>query len=651
MGCLNCLAAALSCASAAFAETFNPYGVCAHVSRNEFDIRQTEFALAREAGFGVIRTDFDWRNIQPASNRWAFGTFDTLVNDAATAGLQILPILAYENRIANPAYLHLDAWERYVRTTVTRYKDRIPCWEIWNEENIKSFWAKPSATNYTALLKRSYTTIKSIDPKLEVILGGLAGVPYDYIESLYQVGAAPYFDALVIHPYSQPQPPEAELEEKIAKVRAIMSTHGDASKPIWFSEIGWPTPRIPDKLRIPGLLAAGYAAAKPGRPGPRDIFALMDRHFGDTAEFQTLIRKEFPAARQIRFVTFEAAAGAIAAATPDDLVILPFSEDFPAGPAFETAYAFVKAGGVLADLGGMPLWSGLAPDEEGLYTEKTDGAPFRARLRIDTEAWWNKGKSIPKETGRLRLNPAAGKGLAIPAGTEAKRFLKPSGLKPGDCFIPLLSAAESNYTGTVAAVIRYGSDLKGAFIASGLFEIVTGNVTSEEAQAKFVPRANLIAFACGVGRVIWYEFQAPESKADDPESFFGILHRDLSPRPAYLAYKAFIAARPAGSVAVTNLPWRAQDKTLYHPQWRRPDGTAAGALWSYAASDAVTVEATFSAPGVRLTDHLGKPIRAENAASGHLRLRLTDAPLYFSGAELKAVSTIFPHSVKVKGNP
>jgi hypothetical protein len=55
--------------------------------------------------------------------------------------------------------------------------------------------------------------------------------------------------------------------------------------------------------------------------------------------------------------------------------------------------------------------------------------------------------------------------------------------------------------------------------------------SSEIKQAKMLTRAQLIAQQLGVAKVFWYEFQAPEHDDLDPESHFGILHRDLSPSP------------------------------------------------------------------------------------------------------------------------
>jgi hypothetical protein len=66
---------------------------------------------------------------------------------------------------------------------------------------------------------------------------------------MYAAGAEGSFDALALHPYQGPaaEAPEAPPAEhpyritNVEKVRQVMVEHGDAGKPIWFTEFGWTT--------------------------------------------------------------------------------------------------------------------------------------------------------------------------------------------------------------------------------------------------------------------------------------------------------------------------------------------------------------------------------------------------------------------------
>ena len=135
----------------------SPYGVCAHVTRGqEFPTRATAFEHIRGAGIACVRSDFDWSSVQPDASTWTFDHLDAALDDAEKAGIQLLPILAYSTRFANPAHEHLDAWKTYVRKLVERYQSRIPVWEVWNEQNIPGFWKEPDPAAYLNLLKVSW---------------------------------------------------------------------------------------------------------------------------------------------------------------------------------------------------------------------------------------------------------------------------------------------------------------------------------------------------------------------------------------------------------------------------------------------------------------------------------------------------------------
>lgn len=222
----------------------SPYGVCAHVSRGEErPIARQEFSLMNQAGIVWVRTDFDWSGVERAPGKWTFDHLDQVVAWAEEAGICLLPILDYDVPWARPAYKHLDKWLEYVRRTVGRYKDRLRYWEVWNEPNLEGFWRdKPSAENYVTLLRATYQEIKRIDPDLVVLLGGMAGIPWDYLEGIYRAGGRDFFDIMNVHPYRYPRTPEeSRLEADILRLRELMSRHADREKPIWITEIGWPT--------------------------------------------------------------------------------------------------------------------------------------------------------------------------------------------------------------------------------------------------------------------------------------------------------------------------------------------------------------------------------------------------------------------------
>jgi hypothetical protein len=119
----------------------------------------------------------------------------------------------------------------------------------------------------------------------------------------------------------------------------------------------------------------------------------------------------------------------------------------------------------------------------------------------------------------------------------------------------------------------------------------------------------------------------------DKESHFGLVHGNFAPKPAYAAYMTFIGARPAGSVQ-KSVRWKSKDCKDYYPQWTRPDGTAAGMVWTAGAERRVRL--TFSSRKISFFDVSGVCVRPHREGSVY-HLNISGSPIYFAGGELKAI--------------
>lgn len=619
---VTALAAALL--SGAAESEQSPYGVCAHLAREEFKEHQSSMRLMQQAGIRWARADFSWSTVQPSEDIWDFKRFDAILASAPQHGIQILPILNYNNRFADPAWRHLDKWERYVRALAERYQERIPVWEVWNEQNLQNFWKDPNPENYLPLLKRSYETIKAVNPDLKVAVGGYAGIPFDYIEKLYELGGGRYFDIMNVHPYSHPRPPEENLAERLAQLRELMRKHGDADKPVWITEIGWPTPEVMGADR--GLIRAALATLLPKKPIYRAI-CIRDPAGGSEGWLTAdRIAPRLPENCSIQILDFDAVAPTLDN-YPIDIVMLPPGENFHL-EGVDRLVRYVREGGVVVALDKMPLWYGYTRDADGLWRRSNKSAYHT--LRIQPEAWWNNKGVIPEEMEVRYAGPAT-ELPDHPAKIVADRFLQPHNFKEGDRFIPLLQGKTETYTGTAAAIYDFNSDWKGALVVSTLAE-GGSHAVDFHGQSQMLPRAQIIARRCGVERIFWYEFQAPEYDPVDKESHFGIVRKDFSEKPAYAAYRTLTEQLPPGSAFIEK-EWHRADKSLYYPQWRLPGGSPAGALWAYGAPGIYRV-AFSGTPEFRTNS--GQPLTPPSS-DGSVILSLDGAPLYFRGAEIQRI--------------
>jgi len=208
-------------------------------------------------------------------------------------------------------------------------------------------------------------------------------------------------------------------------------------------------------------------------------------------------------------------------------------------------------------------------------------------------------------------------------------------MKEGDRFIPLMQGTQDGYNGVGAAIIKYGSDMKGAVVLSGIREGGMRGSTEDE-QARITMRANMMLLQLGIVQIFNYEFHAPEADDLDQESHFGIVHKDLSPKPAYHAYRTFTTQRPPNAT-VLNVPWKSPDGSLYFPQWKMSSGQTSGAIWAYRQKGKYAL--TFSTSMVKLVSYLGEEIKGD--WKGNVcTLPLSDAPVYFSGGSLTSAKLL-----------
>lgn len=142
----------------------------------------------------------------------------------------------------------------FIHTLAGHWAGRVAAYEVWNEEDSSRWWmGAPNPTAYTQLLQVAYPAIKSADPQATVLLGGLTGNDYVFLQSVYQAGGKGYFDAVGVHtdtacnvssPYQYLRDDNGRLDpDSFLGYREIHATelaNGD-DKPIWMTEMSWRT--------------------------------------------------------------------------------------------------------------------------------------------------------------------------------------------------------------------------------------------------------------------------------------------------------------------------------------------------------------------------------------------------------------------------
>ena len=537
---LGLFAALLTATAGAFAG--EPiYGICEHVACRGFDHDNCdrEFAQIAKAGVTWVRTDFLWGICEPKDGEWDWSVFDDTVAKAEAHGLTLLPILCYDSPVRGKhAWEEPDRWCRFVRETVRRYRRSFRVVEVWNEPNIFFWKPHPDAAQYTALLKETYRVVKEEAPEIEVMIGGMAGVPLDYLEKVYAAGGKDFFDIMNVHPYSWPAPPDGRLDVELKGLKDLMAKHGDAAKPIWITEHGWPTHRVGLPERYAFL--SGLAIARPGQERWRVAYAVTKKDDASAEGIAETIAETLGKGSTAKAYASAALRDALRGGELD-AVVMPFDESFPYD-ALDAIVEFVAKGGVLVDFGGFPLFH---PYTNGVYASATrngarEGDEARSRLRVSVDAFWM-NPDLPQTLQTFVTDRARAAGyIGELGGCDATRFFTAKLLKPGDEMIPLLVGKDKKGADAVGAcVYRFGSDMTGAVVLSSRGH--AAGTSTEAQQAANLVRSLEIVREFGVEAYFPYEFRAFENDPFYSEAHFGLVHRDLTPKPAWKAYAKAIA--------------------------------------------------------------------------------------------------------------
>lgn len=248
-----------------------------------------QFQRLGRGGVESIRIPIGWPSIQATKGgEFNWGGFDNQVEDAAKAGIRVLPFLSGAPEWAVPmervpggqgleASAHLPVggaartgWVAFLTAAVARYgptgsfwsehpgvpKQPIREWQIWNEPNFKYFVAKPNPAEYGQLVKISFNALRAADPGARVVLAGLFARPKgarnqrtgkhkslnwyasDFVNAMYRKtpGVKTKFNSVALHPYSIHA---RELPGVIEEFRKYLAMNHDGGKSLLITELGW----------------------------------------------------------------------------------------------------------------------------------------------------------------------------------------------------------------------------------------------------------------------------------------------------------------------------------------------------------------------------------------------------------------------------
>ncbi|MEW5760963.1 MAG: hypothetical protein AB1779_09375, partial [Candidatus Thermoplasmatota archaeon] len=132
-----------------------------------------------ELGVKDAIIDIVWSLIEtPQNDTYNWSRWDSIMSYGKTYGINVRAQVSYTPSWSNsqgPGYPpgNPQDYADFVSVVMSRYKDQIKGFEIWNEPNMNYFW-KGTVAQYVAMLNFAYDAIKSVNRDIPVISGGLA---------------------------------------------------------------------------------------------------------------------------------------------------------------------------------------------------------------------------------------------------------------------------------------------------------------------------------------------------------------------------------------------------------------------------------------------------------------------------------------------
>jgi hypothetical protein len=222
-------------------------GVTIHLLRDEHALDQ-----ARAAGFGFVRMDMLWANIE-RGGRFRFFPYDALLRALDARGMGVLWTLDYghpDHGGSTPRTPEdVAAFCRFAEAAAAHFKGRNVRYEIWNEPNISQFWKPyPDSSEYATLLREAVAAIRKGDPSAKISSGGVSRFDVEFLSHVFlsktmDPSIASGLTAIGVHPYPT-QGPETIAPDLETLREWAARTLGERIE-IWDTEWGYSSANAP----------------------------------------------------------------------------------------------------------------------------------------------------------------------------------------------------------------------------------------------------------------------------------------------------------------------------------------------------------------------------------------------------------------------
>ncbi len=237
----------------------SPFGINVHICNNKV------LAKVKEAGIKWIRVDLYWSLIEYEKGKFDYQEIDRIVDYCSQNQLTILGVLSstpgWSNKNKGINYPPDDPedWKNFVSVTVNRYKNDIKYWNIWNEPNVKKFFALEKDVFVNKIFLPAAESIKVNNPGSfiagpELAHLGNQGSEWYFWMKYILTECAGYIDIVSHHIYKNSGVyaifESLEIGENITpSVKDVIDESGFSSAPFWLTETGWDTELFTEEVQ------------------------------------------------------------------------------------------------------------------------------------------------------------------------------------------------------------------------------------------------------------------------------------------------------------------------------------------------------------------------------------------------------------------
>ena len=232
----------------------SPFGIQAGTTEDSI------LQFAAQIGVKWTRLGAHWSDIENRKGVYRWNNLDTAINAVISYGITPFITIGGGNELYSELGTYADdklaaiygykpeppvkdveafnAFLTFVEATVTRYKDKIDYWEIWNEPNHRNYWgATPDGKEYGILLLKTATLVRQLDPGCKIIAGATAGIDPVFTNDFLKVCPDSLIDIISFHNYG------AIPEERVYLAVELWEVINRYNKNIelWQGECGYPS--------------------------------------------------------------------------------------------------------------------------------------------------------------------------------------------------------------------------------------------------------------------------------------------------------------------------------------------------------------------------------------------------------------------------